>query len=246
MLCLGDSSSYSSNNVSDTQPNAQASGSFLSRKENSTHVASLLSYQDNRESNTNGNIPNPNLYETINTWRDSPSNCDMVLSNINLNLSFLQWPFEPEKCILQLGGGRQHNTSALIPIFVDKNVASSSKDVFGVGASSSQLGIFPSQDPNNSLTSQTNQHGIFQGFASPSIISFNQTNEKGVFQVQQQFSTFPINGYSDLKMKLGLVNPMGPFPMLKHSMSSESGPIPQEFFPSSSNVMRGNMNRSEE
>jgi len=41
---------------------------------------------------------------------------------------------------LLLGCGRQHNTSALIPQFVDKNVAS--KDVFGVGASSSQIGIF--------------------------------------------------------------------------------------------------------
>jgi len=169
-------------------------------------------------------------------------------------LSFLQLPFEHEKCVLQLGGGRQHNTSALIPIFVDKNVASSSKDVVGDGAGSSQIRIFPLQDanfarranPSTSFTSQTNQHGIFEGFASPSIISFNQTNEKGLFQAQQHFSTFPINGYSDLQMKLGLVNPMGPFPMLKHSMSSESGPIPQEFYPSSSNVMRGNMNQSEE
>jgi len=59
LLCLGDSSSYASNNVSDTQPYAQASGSFLSTQENLTHVTSLLSYQDNRESNTNGNIPNP-------------------------------------------------------------------------------------------------------------------------------------------------------------------------------------------
>ena len=122
---------------------------------------------------------------------------------------------------------------------MDKNVASSSKDI--VGASSNQIGIFPLQDanyarkanPNNSFTSQTNQDGIFQGFVSPSIISFNQTNENGVFQAQQNFSTFTINGYSDLQMKLGQVNPMGPFPMLKYSLSSELGPIPQEFFPSS-------------
>jgi len=133
-------------------------------------------------------------------------------------------------------------------------VASSSKDVVGDSAGSSQIGIFPLQDanyarkanPNTSFTSPTNQHGIFQGFASPSIVSFNQTNEKGVFQAQQHFSTFPINGYSDLQMKLGQVNPMGPFPMLKHSMSSESGPIPQESFPSSSSVMRGDMNQPEE
>jgi len=65
MLCLGDSSSFASNNVSDTQPNAQASRSFLPTQENSTHVTSFLSYQNNRESNTNGNIPNPNLSETI-------------------------------------------------------------------------------------------------------------------------------------------------------------------------------------
>ncbi|RHN56771.1 putative chromatin remodeler Bromodomain family [Medicago truncatula] len=201
VLCLGDSSSDASNNVSDTQqPNAQASGSFLLRQENSTPITSLLSYQDNRESNTNG-------------------------------------------------GGRQHNTSTLIPIFVDKNVASNSKDV--VGAGSSQIGIFPLQDANyarkaNPNSSFTSQHETFQGFSSPSIISFNQTNEKGLFQSQEHFSTFPINGYSDLQMKLGLLNPMGPFPMLKHSMSSESGPIPQEFFPSSSSVMRGNMNQSEE
>ena len=133
-------------------------------------------------------------------------------------------------------------------------MASSSKDVVGDSAGSSQIGIFPLQDanyarkanPNTSFTSPTNQHGIFQGFASPSIVSFNQTNEKGVFQAQQHFSTFPINGYSDLQMKLGQVNPMGPFPMLKHSMSSESGPIPQESFPSSSSVMRGDMNQPEE
>ena len=134
-------------------------------------------------------------------------------------------------------------------------MASSSKDVVGDGAGSSQIGTFPLQDANyarkananTSFTSPTNQHGIFQGFASPSIVSFNQTNEKGLFQDKQYFSiTFPINGYSDLQMKLGLVNPMGPFPMLKHSMSSKSGPIPQEFFPSSSSVMRGNTNQSEE
>jgi hypothetical protein len=153
----------------------------------------------------------------------------------NVKLSFLQLPFEHEKCVLQLGGGRQHNTSALIPIFVDKNVASSSKDVVGVGAGSSQIGIFPLEDANyarkaNPNISFTSQHEIFQGFASPSIISFNQTNEKGVFQAQEHFSTFPINGYSNLQMKLGQVNPIGPFPMLKHSMSSESGLIPQEFF----------------
>jgi len=87
---------------------------------------------------------------------------------------------------------------------------------------------------------------IASEFTKLRLISFDQTNEKGVFQAQEHFTTFPINGYSDLQVKLGLVNPMGPFPMLKHSMSSESGAVPQEFFPSSSNVMRGNMNQSED
>lgn len=151
-----------------------------------------------------------------------------------------------KNCDLQLGGGRQHNSSVTIPLSLDKNMDSSSKDI-GAGASSSQMGVWPSQDSNfartsnnanNSFSSQPNKYGYFQGLVSPSTIFFNQTNENNLFQAKQCFSTFPINSYSELRIILGQAHPMGPFPMLHHSISS-SGPIP-----SSNNIMRGNLNPS--
>lgn len=65
-LCLNNSSSYVSNNVSRTKLNPHASGINIPKQVNSiTGLTSLLSYQDKKECNKNGNILNPNLSETI-------------------------------------------------------------------------------------------------------------------------------------------------------------------------------------
>ncbi|XP_058746444.1 uncharacterized protein LOC131619356 [Vicia villosa] len=157
-LCLGNSSSYVSNNVSKTKLNPQASGINIPKQVNSiTGLTSLLSCQDRRECNKNG-------------------------------------------------GGRKHNSSITIPLSLDKNMDSSSKDI-GAGASSSQMGVWPSKASNFARTSN-----------SANNFFCSQPNQYGYFQ--------------------GLAHPMGPFPMLQHSISS-SGPIP-----SSNNIMRGNINPS--
>nr|XP_027188017.1 uncharacterized protein LOC101509794 [Cicer arietinum] len=246
-------------NVSGTQPNHQTLGSNLPRQENTiARVTSLSSYLHKRESNANGNIQNPNnLSETINTWK-TPSRCNMVSSNANVSS-------ESENRVVQLGGSvRQNNTCTMIPQFVDKHVASSSKD--GVGASSSHMRVFSSQDENfatrannpnislyglNSVSERTNSKsnvdGYFQGLVIPStIFHFNQSNEQSLYQAKQNLSGFPINGYSDMAVKVGQVSPMGPFPMLQQFMSSSSG-FASQVFPSSSsnNVMRGNMKGKE-
>ncbi|XP_073221567.1 uncharacterized protein [Cicer arietinum] len=204
-------------NVSGTQPNHQTLGSNLPRQENTiARVTSLSSYLHKRESNANG------------------------------------------------GSVRQNNTCTMIPQFVDKHVASSSKD--GVGASSSHMRVFSSQDENfatrannpnislyglNSVSERTNSKsnvdGYFQGLVIPStIFHFNQSNEQSLYQAKQNLSGFPINGYSDMAVKVGQVSPMGPFPMLQQFMSSSSG-FASQVFPSSSsnNVMRGNMKGKE-
>ncbi|KAI5434823.1 uncharacterized protein LOC127121220 isoform X2 [Lathyrus oleraceus] len=143
-------------------------------------------------------------------------------------------------------GGRKKNSTITIPQFLEKNVASISKDI-SAGASSSQMEFWSSQnanylrranDANNSFSSQQNQYGYFQGLVSPSTIYSNQTNENELFKAKKFFSTFPINSYSELQMILGQACPMGPFPMLQHPISS-SGP-----FPSSSIVMNENLKES--
>ncbi|KAI5434825.1 hypothetical protein KIW84_021586, partial [Lathyrus oleraceus] len=72
-------------------------------------------------------------------------------------------------------GGRKKNSTITIPQFLEKNVASISKDI-SAGASSSQMEFWSSQnanylrranDANNSFSSQQNQYGYFQGLACP-------------------------------------------------------------------------------
>lgn len=94
-------------------------------------------------------------------------------------------------------------------------------------------------------TSHSHQLGGSQAMLSPITTTnhFSQTHQQVVNQAIQTQPHEMFHCYTDLQVKLGLVNPMGPFPMPEPKSPS---PPPQLLFPpGSSEMMRSNMDQPE-